>query len=75
MAESARGTIDLDVMRRILADRYDVVARRRLGNYNCVCSKNTVQSVVFEPQKHMAWVSHKQAPAPLAEYLPYALAA
>jgi isopenicillin-N N-acyltransferase-like protein len=75
LAEAERGSIDLDAMKRILRDRFDVLSYRMSDTVNCVCSRNTIQSVVFQPEQQTAWVSHNTIPAPTGEYVAYKLPA
>lgn len=75
LAEAHRGKVDVEVMKQILADRFDLLTRRESATYNCICSRNTIQSVVFAPQQRRAWVSNRTVPAPLGQYVRYSLSA
>ena len=73
LVEAEHGRIDVGLMQRLLADRFDLFLRAPGSSYSCICSRHTVQSVVFEPQQRRVWVSNRHRPAPDGQYLPYTL--
>jgi hypothetical protein len=73
LAEQHYGNIDVDAMRDILRDRYDLLLRRESLTYNSICSTGTLQSVIFEPDDLTMWVSQSSVPAPDGAFVRYAL--
>jgi hypothetical protein len=75
LADEHYGRITPEVMREILRDRWDPVYRRVGKSHNCLCSNDTVQSVVFLPEERHAWVSNRSIPAPDGESIEYRIPA
>ena len=73
LADQHYGRITPEVMIEILRDRWDAVYRRHGKSHNCLCSNETVQSVVFLPEERRAWISNRRLPAPDGEYAKYRL--
>jgi hypothetical protein len=75
LADQHYGRITPEVMIEILRDRWDPIYRRQGKSYNCLCSNETVQSVIFLPQERRALISNRSVPAPDGEYVEYTLPA
>jgi hypothetical protein len=75
LADRHYGRITPEVMIEILRDRWDPVYRREGKSHNCLCSNETVQSVIFVPQERRALISNRSVPAPDGEYVEYTLPA
>jgi len=73
LADQHYGRITPEIMIEILRDRWDPIYRRQGKSYNCLCSNETIQSVVFLPQERRAWISNRSIPAPDGEYVEYTL--
>jgi len=73
LADQHYGRITPEIMIEILRDRWDPIYRRQGKSYNCLCSNETVQSVVFLPQERRALISNRSVPAPDGEYVEYTL--
>jgi len=74
LADQHYGRITPEVMIEILRDRWDPIYRREGKSHNCLCSNETIQSVVFLPEERRAWISNRSIPAPDGEYVEYTLA-
>jgi len=73
LAERNYGKIDVEIMRDILRDRYDLLLRRESLTYNSICNTATLQSVIFEPDDLAMWASHTSVPAPDGTFVRYTL--
>lgn len=69
LVHGRKGSIGLEDAFSFLRDCYDLATAQPNGrSYNCICNRNTIQSVLFLPSARRVFIAHGQSPAPKGAY-------